>query len=268
MQLDQLLSKSDFPTALLGPGGRIGSVSSASTLCDQRDGWNEPVVRLSDAKVLTWLRQKVERMRHALKKVPSLQHHYSKAEREESPEQEQARLAQQANERAEAESKAKAEADATEEKTTGDSTAVDAVASPSPSTPAAGVSRSPSGVASSALKMSLQFLSAYLTPATFLTLLASYDLALDDVFERKRPAARNWEGGASGGGKITGDVEIARGSATNSSAADDKKRKPEKVSQAAKKLATAAKGTKSLASFFGAPVKKPTPAAATTPPKA
>ena len=260
MQLDQLLSKSEFPTALLGPNGAIGS-ASAYTLCDKRDGWNEPVVRLSDEKVLTWLRQKVERMRHALKKVPSLAHHYSKSERQETAEQEGERLEQQQKEREETEAKSKADAEAAtvEEKKEGESatavatTSSTASSSASPVTPSTSSYRAP---AASSLKMSLQFLSSYLTPATFLQLLASYHLAFEDVFEKKRAAAtaRAWE--STGDGKISGDVDIARGSSNANNTSDDKKRKAEKISVTAKKLATAAKGTKSLASFFGAAPKK------------
>jgi hypothetical protein len=260
MQLDQLLSKSEFPTALLGPNGAIGA-ASAYTLCDKRDGWNEPVVRLSDDKVLAWLRAKVERMRHEFKKVPSLAHHYSPAEREETPEQEKERLGQQRREREEAEAKSKADSeDAMEEKKEGDSAdaaASSSAAAISPSPATSSTSSTDRAPASSSLKMSLQFLSSYVTPGTFLRLLASYSLAYDDVFEKKRAAAaaRAWE--STGSGKISGDVDIARGSSSSAAAnSDDKKRKAEKISVTAKKLATAAKGTKSLASFFGAAPKK------------
>jgi hypothetical protein len=209
MQLDQLISKSDFPVSLLGPGGKIGSSCTAHSLCDLRDGWNEPVVRLSDAKVIAWLRAKVERMRHAFKKVPGLQHHYTKTERAETAEQEKTRL------EAVAAQLAKEKADAAMEKKEEPASTVDTPAA-SPTTPASSsssaspLSPSPSSVtpASSSLKQSLAFLSEYLPPAFFTLLLASYSMRMEDVFEKKRAATKQWEG--AGGGKISGDIDTSR----------------------------------------------------------
>ena len=229
LQLDQLLPKSEFPTALIRSGNMLGSKHSIGTLCDVRDGWNEQVVRLNDAKVISWLRSKVERMRHAFKKVESLKHHYTSHELNETPEMEKERI--------EAERKKKEEESKTDQEEKKESPSNDTTSSApasSLSTSSSPLSSSSSSTSSSvvshptfsAVKQSLAFLSEYLSPATFQLLLDSYALKLDDVFEKKRPIRRDW----NENGKISNDIEISRGS-SNLNGSETKVRRLHDLSQ-------------------------------------
>jgi len=198
MQLDQLLPKAEFPVALLsGGGGRVGASASAHTLCDVRDGWNDKVLRLSDEKVVAWLRKKATRMVHSFKSVVALKHLYSDAERASPPEPEPTPASAAA-------AVAPAPDAAEEKKEAGsDAAAADTTAA---ATPAAAPAPA-AAAASASLKQSLAFLSEYLPPRFFLLLLASYSLTMEDVFEKKRAAAR-W--GAEAGGRISGDIDTSR----------------------------------------------------------
>ena len=203
MQLDQLLPKAEFPVALLsGGGGRVGASASAHTLCDVRDGWNDKVLRLSDEKVVAWLRKKATRMVHSFKSVVALKHLYSDAERASPPEPEPTpATAAAAGAVAPAPDAPEEKKEAGSDAAAGDSTAA--------ATPAAATAASaPAAAAASAsLKQSLAFLSEYLPPRFFLLLLSSYSLSTEDVFEKKRAAAR-W--GAEAGGRISGDIDTSR----------------------------------------------------------
>jgi hypothetical protein len=306
MQLDQLLPKADFPAALLGGnangaaaattdsgspaavsvvGGRVGR-ASVYDVCDKRDGWNEPVVRLSDAKVVAWLRRKVARLVHQMKTVPSLKHLFSPAELAETAEQTAEKLAARGvpvpapsaangtatpapvdgSSSASAASAASASAAAASSAAPAAAVAAsEAASSCSSAAPAAALSSSSSSSPSpsppsSSLKQALQFLSEYITPALLASLLSSYALTPEDVFERRRAAAaaaaKSYEVG-----KISGDIDTSRPAGTlpaSLTSGDKRKSGPEKsLSSAAKKLASAAKGTKSLSSFFAAAPKKP-----------
>ena len=229
MQLDQLLSKSEFPSALVG--SLAGSVRAH--LCDEREGWNEPVLRLSDAKVVEWLRKKVARMTEQFKQIKALKHLYSDAERAGTAITTPAPVAAAAATAAETETKEEEKKDDSASAPT-DGTAAAAVDSSSSSSSAAAASSSSTATAAAAaaatptvvvpsasLKQSLSLLSEYLPAHFFVLLLASYGLGLDDVAEKKRAPPKSWEA-ASGAAKISGDIDTSRPAGLPPNTADAK----------------------------------------------
>jgi len=245
LQLDQLLPTSSFPPSLLRHPSFTDSIA---TICQKRDGWDSAVWRLDDEKVVSWLRAKMQRMRQTFKTIPSLQHLYSDKERKMALEEEE----KEEEERKRKEEEAKtANTDEQKQPTseTGDQSSDTATSSsPSPSSP----SSFPSTIPTPSLKQCFHFLSEYLPPTFYALLVSSYGLSLDDLLEKKRRS--QWNDGGSQ--RVTADIDTSRpaGAMANNS---DSKRKSDKPAQSvtAKKLAIAAKGTKSLASFF-APKKK------------